>query len=99
MRTLRFPESIYIFKTAGGKKENTPMEQKGLQARMRVIREWVNNPYLTVTNLYFSGILHEAYHLMQEQKVREKGNKYSLKAIEKHEKRLLKEYVLNEMRN
>lgn len=71
VRTLRFPESVYIFKTAGSKKENTPMEQKGLQARMRVIREWVNNPYLTVTNLYFSGILHEAYHLMQEQKVKE----------------------------
>lgn len=37
------------------------------------------------------------YDAIQEQKVREKGNKYSLKAIEKHEKRLLKEYVLNEL--
>jgi integrase len=71
VRTLRFPESVYIFKTAGSKKNNTPMEQKGLQARVRVIREWVNNPYLTVTNLYFSGILHEAYHLMQEQHTKE----------------------------
>lgn len=71
IRTLPFPESIYIFKTAGGKKVNKPMEQKGLQARVRVIREWVNNPYITVTNLYRSGILHEAYATMREKGVKE----------------------------
>ena len=71
VRTLAFPESVYIFKTAGSKKIDTPMEQKGLQARVRVIREWVNNPYITVTNLYHSGILHEAYSIMKQQKIRE----------------------------
>lgn len=71
VRTLRFPESVYVFKTAGSKKIDTPMEQKGLQARVRVIREWVGNPYITVTNLYHSGILHEAYSLMKEKGIKE----------------------------
>lgn len=71
VRTLRFPESVYVFKTAGGKKADTPMEQKGLQARVRVIREWVGNPYITVTNLYHSGILHEAYSMMRDKGVKE----------------------------
>ena len=71
VRTLRFPESSYVFKTAGSKKIDTPMEQKGLQARVRVIREWVGNPYITVTNLYHSGILHEAYSMMKEKGVKE----------------------------
>lgn len=71
VRTLRFPESVYVFKTAGSKKIDTPMEQKGLQARVRVIREWVGNSYITVTNLYHSGILHEAYSMMREKGVKE----------------------------
>jgi integrase len=71
VRTLRFPESVYVFKTAGSKKIDTPMEQKGLQARVRVIREWVGNPYITVTNLYHSGILHEAYSMMKDKKAKE----------------------------
>ena len=71
VRTLRFPESVYVFKTAGSKKIDTPMEQKGLQARVRVIREWVGNPYITVTNLYHSGILHEAYSMMKEKGIKE----------------------------
>jgi integrase len=71
VRTLRFPESVYVFKTAGGKKIDVPMEQKGLQARVRVIREWVGNPYITVTNLYHSGILHEAYSMMKEKGIKE----------------------------
>lgn len=71
VRELAFPNSIYIFKTAGSKKDDTPMETKGLQARVRVIREWVGNQYLTVTNLYFSGILHEAYNIMKQNDVKE----------------------------
>ena len=71
VRTLRFPESVFVFKIAGGKKIDTPMEQKGLQARVRVIREWVGNPYITVTNLYHSGILHEAYSMMRDKGVKE----------------------------
>lgn len=71
VRELPFPESVYIFKTAGSKKIDTPMEQKGLQARVRVIREWVGNPYITVTNLYYSGILHEAYNIMRQKQVEE----------------------------
>ena len=71
VRTLKFPESVYVFKTAGSKKIDTPMEQKGLQARVRVIREWVGNSYITVTNLYHSGILHEAYSMMREKGVKE----------------------------
>lgn len=71
VREMRFPESVYIFKVAGSKKIDTPMEQKGLQARVRVIREWVGNPYITVTNLYYSGILHEAYNIMSRERVKE----------------------------
>lgn len=71
VRELAFPESVYIFKTAGSKQIDTPMEQKGLQARVRVIREWVGNQYITVTNLYFSGILHEAYNIMRQKQEKE----------------------------
>jgi hypothetical protein len=71
VRELAFPESVYIFKTAGSKKIDTPMEQKGLQARVRVIREWVGNSYITVTNLYYSGILHEAYNIMRKKQIKE----------------------------
>jgi integrase len=71
IRTLKFPKSEYVFKTVGGKKENEPMRARGLQDRVRIIRDWVNNPYITVTNLYLSGILYEAFKLMSKYKVKE----------------------------
>ena len=71
IRALPFPKSEYVFKVAGGTIENEPMRKRGLQDKVRIVRDWVNNPYITVTNLYLSGILYGAYLIMKEKNVKE----------------------------
>lgn len=71
VRQEEFPESIYLFKSTDEIDVNKPVSTKFLQARVRVMRDWINNKNISVKSIYQSGVLHAAYEMMQKTTVKE----------------------------
>jgi hypothetical protein len=64
-RVLPIEETDWVFRTAG-KNKGEKVKPQFFNTRIRMIRDWIENPYMTVTNLYFSGMIDMAEKIMEE---------------------------------
>jgi hypothetical protein len=71
----------YVFRT-GGKNKEGKVKTNFFNARIRSVKDWAGNPFITITNLYFSGMIDYAIKLRDE-KGQELDNKDYMKIIDK----------------
>jgi len=71
----------YVFRTAGKNKKGK-VKTNFFGSRMRIMKTWTMNPFITVTNLYYSGIIDYAMQLRKE-KGTELDNHDYIKIIDK----------------
>lgn len=64
-KAFPFSDTGYVFRVSGGAKQGK-VKPTFFNARINTIKDWVGNPYLTPTNLYFSGMIEYAKQLKEE---------------------------------
>lgn len=66
VRQTEFVDSTYLFKSTQRNELNKPVSKTFLQAKVRCMRDWIENESISVTSIYQSGILHAAYEILQK---------------------------------
>lgn len=66
----RLQDTDFIIRTTGTK-DNIPAKYRTLLAKLRAIKNELGNPYLTVTSIWESGMIHYAKEIMKQNNIKE----------------------------
>lgn len=65
-KSFKIKKSEYVVRTGGSKKSESEINCNTLISRVNRIKYYFNNPYLNITNIWVSGVIHFAKEIMKE---------------------------------